>query len=80
MAPAYEAFLAFDEITYGPVVVKVVRPGPVDDADSLRGLVREVEALAIANHPVVVRGLRHELDGARPHVVLEQSTVRACRR
>ena len=25
---AYEAYLAFDEITYGPVVVKVVRPGP----------------------------------------------------
>ncbi len=23
---AYEAYLAFDEVTYGPVVVKVVRP------------------------------------------------------
>ena len=28
---AYEAFLAFDEITYGPVVVKVVRPSEVED-------------------------------------------------
>ncbi len=69
---AYEAYLAFDEITYGPVVVKVVRPDQVDDATSLRGLRREVEALATVNHPVVVRGLRHELAGERPHVVLEQ--------
>jgi serine/threonine protein kinase len=69
---AYEAFLAFDEITYSPVVVKVVRPSRVDDESTLRGLRREVEALATINHPVVVRGLRHELEGDRPHVVLEQ--------
>src|SRR5919107_4137695 len=69
---AYEAYLAFDEVTYAPVVVKVVRPDLVDDDHSLRGLVREVEALAAVNHPVVVRELRHELDGERPHVVLEQ--------
>lgn len=69
---AYEAYLAFDEITYGPVVVKVVRPDLVEDAHSLRGLRREVEALATVNHPVVVRGLRHDLEGERPHVVLEQ--------
>lgn len=69
---SYEAYLAFDEITYAPVVVKVVRPDQVDDPASLRGLAREVEALATVNHPVVVRGLRHELAGPRPHVVLEQ--------
>ncbi|WP_435746575.1 serine/threonine-protein kinase [Nocardioides sp. SYSU DS0663] len=69
---SYEAYLAFDEVTYAPVVVKVVRPGRVADASSLRGLRREVEALATVNHPVVVRGLRHELSGERPHVVLEQ--------
>jgi serine/threonine protein kinase len=68
---AYEAYLAFDEVTYAPVVVKVVRPDRVTDEHSLRGLAREVEALATVNHPVVVRGLRHELDGAHPHVVLE---------
>lgn len=69
---AYEAYLAFDETTYGPVVVKVVRPDQVGDEHALRGLAREVGALATVNHPVVVRGLRHELDGPRPHVVLEQ--------
>jgi eukaryotic-like serine/threonine-protein kinase len=69
---AYEAYLAFDEITYGPVVVKVIRPDQVSDSSSLRGLRREVESLAKVNHPVVVRGLRHDLETDRPHVVLEQ--------
>ena len=68
---AYEAYLAFDDITFAPVVVKLLRPDQVDDERSLRGLEREVRLLATANHPVVVRGLRHVLDGDRPHVVLE---------
>ena len=68
---AYEAYLAFDEVTYGPVVVKVVRPDQVSDEHTLRGLAREVETLARVNHPVVVRGLRHQLEGERPHAVLE---------
>ena len=68
---AYEAYLAFDEITYAPVVVKMLRPDQVSDETSLRGLRREVATLAEVNHPVVVRGLRHELEGERPHVVLE---------
>lgn len=68
---AYEAYLAFDEITWSPVVVKVLRPDQVDDPSGLRGLRREVTALETVNHPVVVRGLRHEFDGPRPHVVLE---------
>lgn len=69
---AYEAYLAFDEITYAPVVVKVLRPDEVVNPSSQEGLRREVRALADINHPVVVRGLRHELEGPRPHVVLEQ--------
>ena len=68
---AYEAYLAFDEITYAPVVVKVLRPSQVTDRASLRGLRREVAALATVNHPGVVRGLRHVVDGDRPHLVLE---------
>ncbi|WP_435771729.1 serine/threonine-protein kinase [Nocardioides sp. SYSU DS0651] len=68
---AYEAYLAFDEITYGPVVVKVVRPDEVGDEHTLRGMVREATALDVAHHPVVVRGLRHDADAERPHLVLE---------
>lgn len=68
---AYEAFLAFDEITYGPVVVKVVRPNLVGDGSTMRGLSREIDALEHVRHPVVVRALRWEEQGARPHLVLE---------
>ena len=32
---AYEAYLAFDEVTWLPVVVKVLRPSQVDDESSL---------------------------------------------
>lgn len=68
---AYQAYLAFDEITYGSVVVKLVRPHLVDDDVTLEGLDREARALDIAHHPVVVRGLRHDVDAPRPHLVLE---------
>jgi serine/threonine-protein kinase len=68
---SYEAWLAFDEVTYAPVVVKVLRAGRAADEASLRSLRREAEALAAVNHPVVVRGLRHEERGERPHLVLE---------
>lgn len=64
-----EAYLAFDELTYGPVVVKLLRPDRV--VDGLPALRAEVEALRTVNHPVVVRHLRHDLDGPRPHVVME---------
>ena len=69
---SYEAYLAFDDITYSPVVVKLVRPHLVEDRSTLRGLRREAQALATVNHPVVVRGLRHESAGDRPHLVMEQ--------
>ena len=68
---AYEAWLCFDEVTWSPVVVKVLRPSQLDDESSRRGLRREVLALATVNHPVVVRGLRDGQEGDRPHVVLE---------
>jgi len=69
---AYEAYLAFDDVTYAPVVVKVVRPAQVSDEGTLRGLRREAEALERTNHPALVRSLRAETTGERPHLVLEQ--------
>jgi serine/threonine protein kinase len=68
---AYEAWLCFDEVTWSPVVVKVLRPSQVADESSRRGLRREVLALRTINHPVVARGLRDGQEGERPHVVLE---------
>lgn len=66
-----EAYLAFDEITYGPVVVKVLRPGRLEDPHGLRALAREAAALRSVTHPVVVRLLRDGRDDTRPHLVLE---------
>jgi eukaryotic-like serine/threonine-protein kinase len=66
-----EAYLAFDELTYGPVVVKLLRPGLVADPTALRALAREARILSRVNHPVVVRGLRAVLDGPSSHLVLE---------
>lgn len=68
---AYEVFLAFDEVGYTPVVVKVVRPHLVDDERTRRALTREVTALARVAHPSVVRALRHDVECDLPHVVLE---------
>jgi serine/threonine protein kinase len=52
-------------------VVKLVRPGLVDDDHTLEGLADEVEMLARLHHPVLVRSFGAELTGPRPHVVLE---------
>jgi serine/threonine protein kinase len=67
----YEAYLAFDDITYGFVVAKVLRPGRVRSNGALTGLRREIEALERLNHPVLVRLLRANPDAERPHLVLE---------
>ena len=68
---AYEAYLAFDEILHAPVVVKVVRPDLVDDPATLRGLEREAQMLADLAHPAIVRRFGVQLDGPRPHLILE---------
>ena len=68
---AYEAYLAFDDARYCPVVVKLVRPDLVEDHSTLRGLRREVDMLGLLNHPAVVRGFAADTGGDRPHVVLE---------
>lgn len=67
----YEAYLAWDDRLRALVVVKVVRPGLVEDRHTLEGLRSEVELLDRLDHPVVVRSFGAELEGPRPHVVLE---------
>lgn len=67
----YEAYLAWDERLRSLVVVKVVRPGLVEDARTLEGLAEEVEMLSRLAHPVLVRSFGADLEGPRPHVVLE---------
>ncbi len=67
----YEAYLAWDDHLRSLVVIKVLRPGLVEDRRTLEGLRSEVEFLGRLNHPVVVRSFGADLDGPRPHVVLE---------
>ncbi len=67
----YEAYLAWDDELQSLVVVKVVRPGLVEDRHTLDGLKDEVEMLERLNHPVLVRSFGADLEGPRPHVVLE---------
>jgi eukaryotic-like serine/threonine-protein kinase len=67
----YEAYLAFDARLHYLVVAKILRPDRVDDPSALRGLRREADVLRSVNHPVISRLLGAELDGDRPHLVLE---------
>jgi eukaryotic-like serine/threonine-protein kinase len=67
----YEAYLGWDDRLLSLVVIKVVRPGLVDDPRTLAGLESEVRMLERLSHPVIVRGFGAELAGPRPHVVLE---------
>jgi serine/threonine-protein kinase len=67
----YEAYLAWDASMRSLVVAKLIRPGLVADERARRGLAKEVEVLDALDHPVLIRGFDAELDGPRPHVVLE---------
>jgi eukaryotic-like serine/threonine-protein kinase len=67
----YEAYLAWHERLRSLVVAKVVRPDLVEDGATLAGLQREIELLERLNHPIVVRSFGGQVDGPRPHVVLE---------
>ncbi|MEX2274829.1 MAG: serine/threonine-protein kinase [Actinomycetota bacterium] len=67
----FEAYLAWDDHLYALVVAKLVRPHLVEDAHTLRNLVREAEVLAGLDHPVIVRGFGSVLQGPRPHLLLE---------
>jgi eukaryotic-like serine/threonine-protein kinase len=67
----YEAYLGWDDRLHSLVVVKVVRPGLVDDAHTLEGLESEVRMLERLSHPVIVRSFGAQLGGPRPHMVLE---------
>lgn len=68
---AYEAYLAFDQHLFAPVVVKVVRPDQVHDRSTLAGLERETDMVGDLAHPAIVRGFHAVLGGERPHLVLE---------
>jgi serine/threonine-protein kinase len=67
----YEAWLAFDDRLHAPVVVKVLRPGHVDDAGSRAGFDREIELLSRLAHPGITRVFSYDDEAERPYFVLE---------
>ncbi len=67
----YEAYLAWDEVLYSLVVVKVLRPALAGDPATRSGLAGEVDVLGRLAHPVIVRSFAADLECNRPYVVLE---------
>jgi serine/threonine protein kinase len=67
----YEAYLAWDEALHATIVAKLLRPHLVDDSRARAAIEAEASALARLQHPVIVRSFGSDLDGPRPHLVLE---------
>lgn len=67
----YEAYLCWDERMAFLAVAKVLRPHLIDNDSARRGLRREGEMLSRLQHPLLVRGFGGDLDGERPHVLME---------
>lgn len=67
----YEAYVAWDERLYIPLVAKILRPHLVHDAGARAAIAAEAEALEHLQHPVLVRSFGAALDGDRPHLLLE---------
>lgn len=67
----YEAWLAFDERLHAPVVVKVLRPGHVEDPASRAGFDREIGLLSRLAHPGITRVFSYDDEAERPYFVLE---------
>jgi serine/threonine protein kinase len=67
----YEAWLAWDERLRALVVVKLLRPDQAAGTGGRRVLADEARLLERLAHPLLVRSFGVELDGPRPHLVLE---------
>lgn len=67
----HEVWLAYDEHRLAPVVVKIVRPELVRDADAIDGTLREIEVLSSIAHPSIVRIYDHDDGAERPYFVME---------
>jgi serine/threonine protein kinase len=67
----YEAYVVWDDRLHAAVVAKVLRPHLVADARARAGIAREATALEVLQHPDLVRSFGADLDGPRPHLLLE---------
>lgn len=67
----YEAWLAFDERLYAPVVVKIVRPELVDDPATRSTFERELSVMTSLAHPGIARLFAYDDEAERPYFVIE---------
>jgi serine/threonine protein kinase len=67
----YEAWLAWDDRLRALVVAKLLRPDQAGDPAARRVLASEADTLARLAHPLLVRSFGADVDGERPHLVLE---------
>src|ERR1044072_139495 len=67
----YEVFLVWDDELFALAVAKLLRPDQADDEKALRDLDHEVDALRAMAHPALVRCFDADLEGPRPHVLIE---------
>ena len=67
----YQTYLAWDEEMLSLVVAKLLRPNVLGSEGALRTLAAEASALSVLNHPVLLRSFGAQLEGPRPHLVLE---------
>jgi eukaryotic-like serine/threonine-protein kinase len=67
----HEACLAWDDRLHALVVAKVLRPASAGEAPARRRLAAEAAALRTLQHPVLPRCFGSDVEGERPHLVLE---------
>jgi eukaryotic-like serine/threonine-protein kinase len=67
----YEAWVAWNERLMMPTVLKVLRPGLVEDERARRSLAAESDLLASLDHPGLTRLFGRDLSGDRPYLELE---------
>jgi serine/threonine protein kinase len=67
----HEAYLAWDDELFAPVVIKILRPHCVTDPAARRQILAEARALRALQHPILPRCFEAIIDGDRPHLVLE---------
>lgn len=67
----YEVYLVWDERRYTLAVAKVLRRDRLENERSRAKLRAEAELLARLAHPGIVRSFDADLEGPRPHVLLE---------
>lgn len=67
----YEAWLGWDDHLSAPVVLKLIRPDQLEAPRARAAIGREATFLTRLAHPAVLRMFAADIDGPRPHLVLE---------